>query len=413
VNRLYIVEGLPCTGKSTMSEYISKLISKNHSKVVFFDEGTCNHPADYEFHAYVEGCEESAFTDKEMALIKKYGEPKSDGFVVSLADFSGESFDKLLKYKIYDSLPWEKEKPLMLDKWREFVNNTDKDTIYVFNCVLLQNPMCETMMRFNMSEEESYAYINDIVKIIEPLNPCVVYLKNDDIAQSVMKASEEREGWLDAVMSYHTNGGYGISINAKGFEGYITCLKERQRRELSILNKLPVMSVVVDNPQRDYSKAYSNINELVECKMQITDFNDLSDKSCWIEKIRGCDWAAAKLLASFMSENRFDEVLDGRLLIMTDCEKLVSFCTLTKRDCIDDDTLYPWIGFVYTSPEYRGNRYSGRLIDYACLLAKQQGARKVYIATDHVGLYEKYGFSYLENRIDIYNDDSRIYYKSL
>ena len=26
---------------------------------------------------------------------------------------------------------------------------------------------------------------------------------------------------------------------------------------------------------------------------------------------------------------------------------------------VDDDTLFPWIGFVFTAPQYRGNRYSG------------------------------------------------------
>lgn len=147
--------------------------------------------------------------------------------------------------------------------------------------------------------------------------------------------------------------------------------------------------------------------------MRIYDFKEFGDRNEWIEKIRSCDWGAAKLLADILERDRFDELLDGQLFVMADGKKAVSFCTLTKRDCIEDDVLYPWIGFVFTAPEYRGNRYSGKLIEHACEAAKEQGHSKVYIATDHIGLYEKYGFTYIESRIDIYNEECRIYYKDI
>ena len=34
-------------------------------------------------------------------------------------------------------------------------------------------------------------------------------------------------------------------------------------------------------------------------------------------------------------------------------------------------------------------------------------------ATDHIELYEKYGFSYIESRMDVYNEMSRIYCRKL
>ena len=134
----------------------------------------------------------------------------------------------------------------------------------------------------------------------------------------------------------------------------------------------------------------------------------------WIEKIRACDWRAAKFLADLLEQNKFHNVLgNGSLFIMSDGERLVSFCTLTQRDCIKDDDMYPWVGFVFTAPDYRGKRYSGEVIEAACQRALGQDFDKVYLATDHVGLYEKYGFTYLESRTDIYGEESRIYYKEL
>lgn len=262
MNRLYIIEGLPCSGKSTTSAFVADILKENN-KVCYVDEGSGNHPADYEFHAFLTDDDLSEFSDSAQAEILSVSEKTKRGYIVPLSEFQGELFDKLLKFKIYDFLPFETEKPVMLDKWYEFVENCNKDTVYVFNCVLLQNPMCETMMRFGFSSDKSYGFISQIAEIIKPLNPVVIYLKNDDIRQSVEKASKEREGWLDAVIGYHVNGEYGKSINAKGFDGYIKCLLERQKRELMILSELDIKSVVIDNPQRDFEKAYERIREVL------------------------------------------------------------------------------------------------------------------------------------------------------
>ena len=148
--------------------------------------------------------------------------------------------------------------------------------------------------------------------------------------------------------------------------------------------------------------------------MEILDLHNISEQRQWIEKIRECDWGAARFLAEILENGTFGKLTgNGRLIIMTDEERIVSFCTLAQKDCIDDDTLFPWIGFVYTAPEYRGNRYSGRLVEYACNEATAQGFENIYIATDHIGLYEKYGFEYIESRIDIYGEESRIYCRKL
>ncbi len=257
-NRLYIVEGLPCSGKSTTSAFVAEIL-KDRCRVCYIDEGSGNHPADYEFHAFLDEKEMPDFSDEEQSEIISAARKTDKGYIVPLSCFGGELFDKLLQHKIYDFLPWETEKPVMLEKWRSFVSAADNDTVYVFNCVMLQNPMCETMMRFGFSENISCNYIREIADIAAPLEPVVIYLKNDDIRECVERTSAEREGWLEAVTDYHVNGGYGKSIDAKGFDGYIHCLEERQRRELRILSGLGVKSLVLDNAHREWNKAYEEI----------------------------------------------------------------------------------------------------------------------------------------------------------
>ena len=93
---------------------------------------------------------------------------KDSGYVISLSNIKGELFNKVIKYKIYDMLPWDIEYPIMLSKLAEFCENakTNKN-IYVFDCCFLQNPLCETMMGFNMKYEDINDYIDSIYNNIK------------------------------------------------------------------------------------------------------------------------------------------------------------------------------------------------------------------------------------------------------
>lgn len=271
MTKLYLIEGLPCSGKSTTARHIADRLSAAGKKTEFFDEGGGNHPADWEFHAYIADGILRKFSPElrekiiNLDVRKQDGTPNENGSVVPLSEFSGGEIEQLLPYKIYDSLPWETEMPLMLGRWAEFTRKAcGGGSVYVFNCVFLQNPMCETMMRFNFPKERSFEYIARIHDSVKPLEPVLVYLKNDDIAECVRKAAAERDGWLDAVIGYHLNGGYGKSIGARGFEGYIACLEERQRRELEFIGNSGMQRLVLENPHRDWAAAYGQIDALLE-----------------------------------------------------------------------------------------------------------------------------------------------------
>lgn len=144
--------------------------------------------------------------------------------------------------------------------------------------------------------------------------------------------------------------------------------------------------------------------------MEIIDFFRSSDQNALITRIEEASWAAAKLLAKLLREGTFHATLgDSTVYLLMDGEEIVSFVTLTRKDCIADESLYPWLGFFFTFPQYRGHRHGGKVLSHASREAKRNGFRQVWLATDHVGLYEKYGFTYVENRMDVYGENSRIY----
>ena len=149
--------------------------------------------------------------------------------------------------------------------------------------------------------------------------------------------------------------------------------------------------------------------------MQIISYFESEHQQELTEKLAACDWSAAKFLVQLLSEDRFFSMLGGwgELYLLMEGEALVSFATLTGQDAVRDESLTPWIGFVYTVPEHRGHRHAGQVLSHAESVAASRGYRKIYIATDHVGLYEKYGYSYLENRMDYWGSDMRILRKDL
>ena len=145
--------------------------------------------------------------------------------------------------------------------------------------------------------------------------------------------------------------------------------------------------------------------------MDIQIYEDAANREQWLEQLKNCDWKAGAFLYSLLKENRFHERYGekAKVLLLTDGTKLASFCTYAEKDEIPDTERKPWIGFVYTYPEYRGRRLMGKLIARVKELAREDGYDTVYVSTREQGLYEKYGAEFVTNMTDRRGGDSRIY----
>ena len=102
-----------------------------------------------------------------------------------------------------------------------------------------------------------------------------------------------------------------------------------------------------------------------------------------------------------------------KVFMLVDGEKLLSFCTFAEKDDIQPTELTPWIGFVYTFPDYRGNHYAGKLLAHVELLAKEEGVKRIHISTGEIGLYEKYGYEFWQMMKDMDGENSRVYIKDV
>ena len=149
--------------------------------------------------------------------------------------------------------------------------------------------------------------------------------------------------------------------------------------------------------------------------MKFIEFFTAENKEYWLSQLEKCDWDAGKYLHYLIKENKLDELVgeNTKVLMLTDGDKLVSLCTLAKYDDVQPTELTPWMGWIYTFPEYRGKRLAGELISRAEKLAKENGATHTHISTNHIGLYEKFGYEFFTLAKDVEGEETRIYRKNL
>lgn len=149
--------------------------------------------------------------------------------------------------------------------------------------------------------------------------------------------------------------------------------------------------------------------------MEIIGYYSSENKAHWLSEIKKSQWSAGQFLHKLLSDDTFKVTVgeSSDVLMLTEGDELISFCTLAEKDDIQPTELTPWIGFVYTFPQYRGHRYSEKLLSYAEEKAKEKFFDKIHISTNHIGLYEKFGYELYSIMKDIDGEDSRVYIKEL
>lgn len=103
-----------------------------------------------------------------------------------------------------------------------------------------------------------------------------------------------------------------------------------------------------------------------------------------------------------------DSVLPQWYLLM-DKDKIIGGAGLIPNDFISRMDLYPWLCSLYIEEDHRGNSYSSLLIEKIKSDTKKLGFKNLYLCTDHIRFYEKYGFEFIGMGYHPWGESSRIY----
>ena len=69
--------------------------------------------------------------------------------------------------------------------------------------------------------------------------------------------------------------------------------------------------------------------------------------------------------------------------------------------------LYPWLINVYVDEKFRGRNVARELMNTVKENAKELGLIELYLYTKHIGLYEKFGWKFIEE-VKTFKDDSPV-----
>lgn len=78
-----------------------------------------------------------------------------------------------------------------------------------------------------------------------------------------------------------------------------------------------------------------------------------------------------------------------------DEDKIVGGLGVIENDFHNRKDLTPNVCAVYTEKEYRCKGIAGHLLDIVVNDMKSQGITPIYLVTDHIGFYERYGWEFL------------------
>ena len=124
-----------------------------------------------------------------------------------------------------------------------------------------------------------------------------------------------------------------------------------------------------------------------------------------------CSWIAGKHLAMMLRENRFEE-WESVFAAVADRE-IVGYCTFLKTDYYPENRYFPWISSIFVDERHRGRRISQQMIEKVIDYARTVGFSRVYIPSDLVGMYEKYGFSKVDELVNYGGDVDSIYAREI
>lgn len=247
--KLILIEGLPGTGKTTLSEKIFKLLTEQGVQTELLLEESKKNPSNF-FN--ITGIPKNYFKGflNEIPVLTK----TKNYVFLNLEDYKGEFTSQLQRYDVGNEfnkfISVQEYARCTLEWWQNWVQENTNESVIILDSAFMQCPINEMIFR-KASDSEIKAYIQAISKIIKSLNPVCIYLRRENAEISISFAKFVKgEQW------------------AKGIEGLadLGCPDLFERRfylENMLLSSVP--NIVCDINDFDWSDAEIKIRKLFTC----------------------------------------------------------------------------------------------------------------------------------------------------
>jgi hypothetical protein len=228
--RLIMLEGLPGTGKSTKSFFLSMQLEREGKPVKWIHEVARPHPVLFfseasltyeEYNSILKVHPQAELTLNRVAVFRKstVGIDLLELEWNYLSDIGMNAFQALQKYDVW-TFPRHKYADVALGKWIYFVEKVlEKTEIYILDSSIFQYQIFSFMLK-NAPYDELKQFIQKLIIIIKPLNPNLIYLYRDN-AEDTINFLEKLRGtqFMESIWERDKNEPY-YNDKPTGAEGH-------------------------------------------------------------------------------------------------------------------------------------------------------------------------------------------------
>jgi hypothetical protein len=278
-SRLILIEGIPGSGKTSTARFVRDWLERHGQHTSLFLEGDWHHPADFESMACLDEGEYAELRNQfpeQTSFLGEHALAVRGEWFFSYRQLQHEYgdgvpdalFEALAKFDVYN-LPAQKYQRLLRQRWQDFsATARAQDTIYVFECCFLQNPITTLLAYHNLPLDAVQEYIEVLADIIRPLAPRLIYLEQTNIPATLESIRRQRPAeWADFVIGYLTGQAYGAQHGLHGFAGVIDFYTIRQALELDLIQTLPIPSLRVSD-MVDWEARYQYLAAFLERQLE-------------------------------------------------------------------------------------------------------------------------------------------------
>ena len=260
------IEGLQGTGKSTLTNRLSKELPQYH----VYREGDTS-PVELAWCSYMtkEQYEETLakypqfVSDIESRTIFEEN-MRITAYTQILTDLP-EFYQYMEGYEIYNGrVDYESFRKIIIKRYSN-LNTTGN----ISECSLFQNAIESMMLFYQLSDEEILQFYREVYKVLNQKQFILFYLSSNHITEDILQIKKERtdengnEIWFSLMMKYLESSPYGMEHQYSCLEDLIKHLMRRKQLECRIISEVFGQNAIILE-----AKQY----EIEECLKHIAEF---------------------------------------------------------------------------------------------------------------------------------------------
>jgi hypothetical protein len=149
-----------------------------------------------------------------------------------------------------------------VSRWRSFAEEVRLNaSVPVLDGQLFHGDLTNLFL-MEASFDELAAYCECLTQVIEPLNPFVVYLRQQSVERAVRLVCAERgEAWVKYQVDWKLKGPYAVRRNLAGLEGLIALYQDYRLMTDALFDRLRLDKMVIENSERDWARYNQQVLE--------------------------------------------------------------------------------------------------------------------------------------------------------